>query len=92
MTRWRIVGEQNGGPEHVSTVVLTEEEARQSLLVEADLHERFGWTTTLGLNADEEPDVLICRKLRRRDRTQIVRAFTIREFDPMDDLREESNE
>jgi hypothetical protein len=84
-----MVGEQNGGPEHVSTVVLTEEEARQSLLVEAHIHERYGWTVTLGLNVDEEPDVLVCRKLKRSG-VQIVRAFTVREFDPMDDLREEN--
>lgn len=85
--RWRIVGEQNGGPEHVNSIVMNEEEARESLKMEAHIHERFGWTVTLGLNADEEPDVVVARK-RARGR-QIVRAFTVREFDPMDDLRQE---
>jgi len=88
VTRWRIVGEQNGGQAHVSPIVLNEEEARHSLRMEAAIHEQFGWTVTLGLNADEEPDVLICRKRVRRG-VQIVRAFTVAEFDPMHDLREE---
>ncbi len=86
--RWRIVGTQNGGPEHVAPVVLTEEEARDSLAVEAQIHDRYGWTVTEGLNAEGDLDVIIARKRARRG-IQIVRAFTVREFDPMDDLRRE---
>lgn len=82
--RWRLVGKQNDGQEHVNTIVLTEEEARQALVVEAEIHERFGWTVTLGLNDDEEPDVLVCRKRSRRG-IDIVRAITVRAFGPLDD-------
>lgn len=86
--RWRIVGQQNGGPEHISTIVLTQEEAMESLLMEAEMHRRFGWTVTLGHDDDGEVDVVICSKVVRRG-VRITRAFRVREFDAMHDVHEE---
>ena len=41
--RYRLVTVQNG-VEHISSVVLGKEEAADSLIMEAEIHERSGWT------------------------------------------------
>lgn len=82
--RWRLVGRQNDGQEHVNSIVMNEEEARESLLIEAAIHDRFGWTVTVGLNEDDEPDVVVARKRSRRG-FDIIRAITVRAFGPLDD-------
>jgi hypothetical protein len=74
MTRWRLVDEQNGNT-HVSTVVLSEEEAREHLHIEADLHSLAGWVVTEGL------DIVVCRRID----TGLVRTIRCVEFDPMHD-------
>ncbi len=69
-TRWRLVTTQ-GLQDHVSTVVLSEEEAREHLEIEADIHERFGREVSRGEEA------VVCRKYT--DRGLIERTVTIRE-------------
>ena len=43
--RYRLVTVQNG-VEHISSVVLGKEEAADSLIAEAEMHERSGWKVT----------------------------------------------
>lgn len=80
MNRWRLVETQNGGVEHIHSVVLSEEEAREHLLLEASMHEHGGWTVTVGINLDGEPDVVIAR------RPNVERIVTCREYDPLTDV------
>lgn len=47
MTRWRLVSHQNGR-RHVSSVVLSADEAIDALDFEAHMHEAAGWTVTQG--------------------------------------------
>ena len=75
-TRWRLVSTQGGKP-HVSSVVLSEEEARDHLDIEEKIHRDWGWTVTRG------EDVVVCRKLTRE--RVIERVITIRESGPLDD-------
>lgn len=78
MTRWRLVTEQDGNPPQVSTVVLSEEEAREQLAGEALLHSMAGWAVTVGV------DVIVCRKLTWPG-VGTVRAVRRVEFDAMHD-------
>ena len=55
MSRWRLVSEQNQSPDgvpgsgpHVSSVVLSADEAVEHLHVEATLHRMAAWTVTEG--------------------------------------------
>ena len=75
-SRWRIVTTQ-GTKAHVSSVVLSEEEAREHLDLEAGIHEKFGWIVTRGA------DVVVARK--RVAKGLLERVLTIRETDPFDD-------
>jgi uncharacterized protein (DUF849 family) len=75
-TRYRLVSTQGGKP-HVSSVVLSEEEAREMLDIEEDIHRKWGWTVTRG------EDVLVCRKLT--DTRMVERVLTIRRSGPLDD-------
>jgi hypothetical protein len=87
MNRWRLVETQNGGPEHIHSVVLSEDEAREALLLEASMHERGGWLVTVGINIDGEPDVVIARRLRSaRKPGPVERIVTVREYDPLEDV------
>lgn len=93
MNRWRMVQRQNDGPECVSTVVLSEEEAREHLLLEASMHERFGWTVTVGFNLEGDPDVVIARTEIGHYRAGIggktgpvERIITAREFAALEDV------
>lgn len=70
--RYRLVSTQ-GAEDHVNSVVLSEEEAREYLQVEADIHENFGWEVTRG------EDVVVARKYTERG--LIERTVTIRESD-----------
>lgn len=74
--RWRLVTTQ-GVESHVSSVVLSEEEARQQLDIEADVHRKFGWTVTRG------EDVVVARRMGERG--LIERVVTIRVSGPLDD-------
>lgn len=74
MSRWRLVDAQsNGTGPHVSTVVLSEEEAVESLALEALMHRMAGWTVTEG------DDVIVCR------RGALVRTVQRVEFDALND-------
>lgn len=76
MTRWRLVDEQsNGSGPHVSTIVLSEEESREQLHAEAQMHSLAGWVVTEGL------DVVVCRRLD----SGLVRTIRRIEFDAMAD-------
>lgn len=75
-TRYRLVTTQGGKP-HVSSVVMSEEEARRDLDTEADIHEKFGWTVTRG------EEVVVCRKLTKE--RMVERVLTIRKAGPLDD-------
>lgn len=74
--RYRLVTTQGGKP-HVSSVVLSEEEARRDLDIEADIHEKFGWIVTRG------DEVVVCRKLTPE--RMVERVLTIRKAGPLDD-------
>lgn len=73
-TRFRLVDTQ-GGKRHVSTVVLSEAEAAESLEAEASLHRMAGWRVTVG------EGVVVCRK------GVIERVIEVQAFDPHNDLR-----
>ena len=75
-TRWRLVSTQGGKP-MVSSVVLSEQEARETLEIEADIHEKWGWTVTRG------EEVVVCRKLTPE--RMVERVLTIRAAGPLDD-------
>lgn len=77
MTRWRLVTKTAGRHEHVSSVVLSEEEAVESLDVERLMHEQSGWTVTPGEN------LIVCR------RGDLTRVVEIREYDALTDERRE---
>lgn len=71
-TRFRLVDTQNGN-RHVSTVVLSEVEAVESLEAEATLHRLGGWTVTTG------DRLIVCRK------GAIERVIQVQAFDPHND-------
>ncbi len=70
--RCRIVTTQNDA-EHVSSVILTEAEAVESLQVEAELHRLAGWRVSA------YPDGVVAR------RQGIERVLSIRVSDPFTD-------
>ena len=86
MNRWRLVETQNGGPEGIHSVVMSEDEAREALLLEASMHERGGWLVTVGINTEGDPDVVIARRLRGKRGGPVERIVTVREFDPLEDV------
>lgn len=45
--RWRLVTIQNGR-RHTSSVILTEDEARESVTAEGVMHEQTGWAVEWG--------------------------------------------
>lgn len=71
--RYRLVY-TGKGKTHVSSVVLSREEVKESLDAEADLHQIFGWTVTRGDN------IVVCR------RGGSERVITVRHSTPLDDL------
>jgi len=87
VNRWRLVETQNGGVEHIHSVVMSEEEARESLLIEAEMHERGGWTVTVGFNLEGDPDVLIARREKfPYRRAPVERIVTVREYEALADV------
>lgn len=77
-----VEGRGGSEVECVSTVVLGEEEAREALLLEASLHERFGYEVTVGFNLDGDPDVVIARHPRHAQ----PRILTVRAFSALEDV------
>lgn len=78
MTRWRLVSEQAGNVPQVSSVVLSEQEAREQLIAEAALHSMAGWAVTPGVG------VIVCRKVVGPN-AGLVRVVRAVEFDAMHD-------
>ena len=78
MTRYRLVTAQNttGWAQHVSSVVLNQDEAAEQLDAEARMHELCGWTVTRG------SDVIVCR------RHHVIRSVSVKATDAMHDERE----
>lgn len=76
--RWRLVSETGDSGPQVSSVVLSEDEAREQLAGEAFLHSLAGWAVTPGDN------VIVCRGVvgSIAGVTRVVRAV---EFDAMAD-------
>ncbi len=72
-SRWRMVSTQNDR-EHVGSIVMSEDEAVDTLDWEANLHTLAGWTVTEG-------DRLIVAR-----RGPHVRVVEIREYAPLTDL------
>jgi hypothetical protein len=62
----------------VHSIVLNEEEARESLEMEAFMHEKGGWTVTRG------DDVVVARTIIRDK--MVERVITMRESSPLDDV------
>ena len=73
MSRYRLVTEQNGRPAHVSSLVLSAEEAQESLLAEAWLHDVHGWAV------ERYPGMI------RVERDGKVRWIWVRGREPLED-------
>ena len=80
MTRYRVVTRTvtaGGNETHVSSVILSADEATADILTEADIHRAAGWHTTMrGHGIATE---LGC------SRGRTVRTLTIRQSDAFDD-------
>lgn len=77
--RWRMVNYQDG-VRTVSSVVLSEEEAREGIEVEWLLHDASGWTTII-----REPDRLLVQRKRSRDGRLVKREIVVERFAPETD-------
>jgi hypothetical protein len=62
----------------VHSIVFNQEEARDSLAMEALMHEKGGWEVTWG------DDVVVARQIIRDK--MVERVITIRESSPLDDV------
>lgn len=87
--RWRLVERQDEGPEHVHSVVLSEEEAREHLLLEAHIHGVGGWSVTIGLNLEGEPDVVVLRSPVLKGGKRTERVITVRRFTALEDVSDD---
>lgn len=78
-TRYRLVSTQ-GEHEHVSSVVMSREEALEHLDIEAELHEQTGWDVDRIVSGRGDLEFILCRRGR------INRRLTIRGFSPLEDV------
>ena len=77
---YHLIDQQNGGTEHVHSIILTVDEARESLAAELALHLLGGWKVrpiydTTGLLT------AVRMRHRREDGSVTERVVTFREFD-----------
>jgi hypothetical protein len=73
--RWRMVNCQDGR-RHVSSVVLSAEEAYDHIVIEREMHEASGWDVVLA-----EPDRLLVQK-NRDDGCLVKREIVVERFSP----------
>lgn len=74
--RFRLLTEQENGPlasSHLSSVILNEEEAQQSLNIERMMHQWAGWAVEI------HDGKIVCK------RNSVTRTITIKSFDAMND-------